>query len=249
MKMRALIGVALLGSFALAIPVPEPTPETLLAAWHKQLERIQTLIVTATIEEHDLAFKTTDTFDATLWLLRQADGEVMARYERKSRGPNASTKAVLLRGRRIYLLNDGQKLATRFGIEEKYTPDWFRSWCPLAVLVDKDRAREHYKFEVTKEDETDTYLKVDTKAHPGSAPASVRHIELLTAQMVFPNKPTDRLPTGLPRQVWWMNLDRKIVWNIQSWQVNHKNGPTPKDFLPPESRPFWEVREVGWPWR
>jgi hypothetical protein len=246
---RALLGVMLLGSWAIAIPVPEVESDDLLTAWHRQQAKIKTLLVVATFERHDGLFSTKDTYDDTFRYLMSSDGEVMAALDRTERKPNGIHGRFLWRGGTVYYLDFSRKHAIDFGTTGKDVLLYLRNhFCPLTMFLDRKRAAETYRLEIAKQDGWYTYLKVERRK-PMAAPGAWSPFDAFYfGQVVFPIKASENYPAGMPCQICWASTkDEMNVWQVKSWSVNARNGPAETDFVRPEAMPGWEV--VEWPWK
>ena len=59
------------------------------------------------------------------------------------------------------------------------------------------------------------------------------------------NKDSERIPKGMPCQLWYTDGVHEHTFDIRSWRYNADPGPRADEFTRPDDRPGWEV--VVWP--
>jgi hypothetical protein len=222
--------------------------DQLFATWQEAQRSTTTLVVEFTLKTWDPTFSKRHQFEGTFRLIRSPKGEVLASYEvalAKAKGDVPERSSGLLSNGKVYLLNHDKKTAIRFepsdGDLQRFVEKYFN---PFVLLLDRKRADEQCLVDVAKQDEQFTYLTVKPKAVKPSGWFTDQFHE---GRAILMNKASDMVPKDMPRQLWYTDGRQEYTYEIKSWRHDPAEPPKLEEFVRPEDRPGWEVRE--WPMR
>lgn len=222
-----------------AIAADDPV-ERVFDRWTATQKDVSLLFVEFDCERRDAA-RTERSKGTFAWL--RADGEIAATYralpERLPRKPPFEQIGLLARGR-VYLLDPSSRSALRFTASES-DPTGFveRNFMPLAILLDRTRAKAECRLEVTAEDESYTYLQIRPTKPKKDASFPARYTK---GQVVLLNKATKNMAEGAVRRLWFTDGESSCTFDIHAWRANPADAAV-EDFQAPEDRPGWQVVE------
>jgi hypothetical protein len=211
----------------------------------RQTRDTRSLVVSVTTRLRITGFAPEE-WEGTARFLRTGDGGVSARYEAKPKDGGTKAghwSAALLVHDDLYLLNPTERTAVRLSLAGRDKLAWLQTSFPFVVFLDPARLRRDFRLRIEKQDEWYTYLGVEPKnpKHWGWMPDA-----MLRGRAVVQNKATDRIPAGVPHQLWYSDDGAETLIEVREWRTNAADRPKAGDFVCPEKLPGWKV--VDWPW-
>jgi hypothetical protein len=237
--MRQFIASALVATI-LAANVDEPNRvDELFSSWRDAQTKMKSLVVDFSYEIKDSFFGRRMRFQGSLRLLRTADGELLGRYVLKETGAKSGTHTdALLNHGSVYLFNHDDKMAFRFDAAGDDLAAFLeRYFNPFVALLDKKRAEKNWRVEVTKQDDSYTYLSVKPKEGRGLQTGLLHE-----GRVVLMNKDSGSLSKHMPRQLWYADaVGSEYTFEVKSWRLNATEPPNLDEFTRPEERPGWKI--------
>jgi hypothetical protein len=226
----------------------EARKEQLFRSWEKANADTRSLVVEFTLEQTDRIRDEKHRFNGTFKMLRTKKGELLASYTlTKPDTPGNAEFVGLLNGGALYLLRPDKKEATRFVPEDGDVRLWLEEkFNPFALLLDRNHARKEYRLNVTRQDESYTYLDIKPRPRPPSGAWFEWTPSFERGRAVFMNKESKAIPRDMPRQLWYQeSTGNYSTFEIRRWRANPADGPKVEEFTRPEDRPGWEVHDLG----
>jgi hypothetical protein len=235
---------------SLPVVISEIRQEQLFGGWQKAQDEIRSLIVEFSYEAPILESKP---LKGVFKLRRAPNGAILARCEL---GAGPERRCALLVADRAYLMEPAEKTALRFNLPRhgilKVLSAYYN---PFMVLLDKRYVQEHFRLQVTNQDEWYTYLSLaprDAKERRRflgimsfDGIVSWSHEDFSSGTIAVLNKDSDSIPKDMPRALTWTDGLNSYRYDIHKWQRNGANAPPLSDFQAPEEMPGWRVVDMG----
>ena len=224
----------------------QDTIDELFDIWNLAKANTQSLIVEFDLETINQTFGDRTRSSGTVRLLRTSDGVVFGICETVKKGTMDGEKW-LFQGNTVYLLDQTTKTFNRIQIRDDEMIKFLEALiCPFFVLLDRERANDRHKFEIFKQDELQTYLKLCSKRiHKPNRFTSFHDWLYPTGrfpencEIVLMRNDSPTIPRGMPSYLQYTVDKTQLRYKVKSWRMNVFDGPKLEDFRSPETVKGW----------
>lgn len=241
--MRNLCSLAIVFISSIS-PVRADEKDDYLDLWKKTAAGTKSLVVEFKFERAEPLRHKTTVGTGRVRLLKSESGTVLASAKIRDDKSEASLLNALMIGSDVYELDEGAKSAVRYAVAPAdVVPFLARHFIPFVAVLNAKHVGTDYRLKLAKQDEWYTYFNLELRR---PWPFGTFGHSFDVAKMAVLQKDAEGMAKGTPRKVVISASSGQegFTYEVMSWQLNGKDKPAEAEFLRPDDREGWTVKEA-----